>query len=478
MVFGIPQMITLLKKDQVKVFVDREGNEFTDMDANTLHELEMAAGVARGQNPNDSFNGSSSLEPSPPKRFPGDTAPPPPSSGPPTESSNESPAKRLGLFSNPSPVKPVSPAGRRHTLAVPSRGNGDGVPLFPLGSFSPQKKTSVVPAADMNETKEEPESQPHASTTSAAAAAANPQGAPINAWNGSAGNYNEASAASASMGVGAQFFARPDQSAATTQFSLQLWLQQLLEQNDLLREQLGLPQHKKSRAKTMDLIFSPEPLNVSGINFLIHFAEELAAENMSMQRLVQQGGGGADAKDRRGGSPSKYKQRNSVMETQDAANRKMSTFPGDLTKRIANTPATPEISEAVRKQSTFASTITPGAQLASPSPDSAGAQGTPATMQPLSKRALGYADDQGTMPNLQEKPREPIESRRFPELSRLQSVSKVPSSNRLMVDGDSSVKVGTDPPSSNQIETSIKHDKLEKRQKYARRMYSMTGVPK
>lgn len=484
MIYGIPQVVTLLKKDNVKIFVDRAGNEFTDMDAETLNQLEMASGIARGQD--------SSLE-SPQKRFPSNGAAPASSSGPPPTAGSgaESPASRLAAFSSTSPVKPVSPAGRRHTVAVPSKADVDRLPLFPLGPFTPLKTTtSVTPGADANETKEEPESQSNASPSAAASGTVTISVPDANPRPVSSGNNNDpAQAALASMGIGAQFFARPDQSAATTQFSLQLWLQQLLEQNDVLREQLGLPQHKKSRAKTMDLIFSPEPLNVSGINFLIHFAEELSAENMSMQRLIQQGGISAtesDNKDRRSStSPSKFKQRNNEIETQSAAvNRKMSSFPGDLSKRMSMAPTNPDDSPAssTRKQSTLSSTVLPGSQLAAPpigTPDSPASKRASIAMQPLSKRALGYADDKGTMPTLQEKPREPIESRRFPELPRPQSASRVPSSSRLTVaDGDSSIKKSAESPALNQVETSIKHDKLDKRQKYARRMYSMTGVPK
>ena len=81
----------------------------------------------------------------------------------------------------------------------------------------------------------------------------------------------------------------PDESPATMQFNLQMWIRNLMATNDSLRQQLGLPLHVKSARKINELVNSTHALSVSEINSLVQHAQDLSDENSSLQRLVDSG---------------------------------------------------------------------------------------------------------------------------------------------------------------------------------------------
>lgn len=77
-----------------------------------------------------------------------------------------------------------------------------------------------------------------------------------------------------------------EDSAASVQFNLQMWIQGLITANDLLRQQLGIPIHVKSTRKVHNLMSVTHPLSVSEINLLVVYAQEMTDENAGLQRLL------------------------------------------------------------------------------------------------------------------------------------------------------------------------------------------------
>ena len=310
--------------------------------------------------------------------------------------------------------------------------------------------------------------------------------------------------------IGSPIGMKPDASVATTQFSLQMWLQQLLADNEALRSELEMPTQKKSHMKTMELVTSSHQLNTSGINHLISFAEELTEENMSMQRLLQSGINYASPSTHRdkthsSSRNSKHSQRQDRLKQKDDSfdasmggsyRQSVSHTAPDMSRKLSHLISSyapemnrtaPQTAVPTRPQSAVTSgrreaastiaslmglrpdgTLDPMRHIPSeydPDPNSAGLT---VNMTPLQGAALGYPD----------RPQSAVVS------------SKTRRRNAVSTLDDKNVSSGERPQSApverseiysskpNQLSESLKHDKLEHRKKYARRMYSMQSVNK
>lgn len=242
--YGIPSLCLIYKTKVAKVYVDERGNE--------IEHFERRYRQPRS----DRSNGSDDRPASPKdRRHSIEGKPERPSSA----------GSRRGSTESAVVVRPSS-AERRHTVHPGALAAVKPAPVA-MSPLSGLKSNELPGLQNATERKAESDSKPLPPLPASTGAPAGSRGA-----------------------VGSAHREGDDDSQASIQFNLQMWIQSLITANDMLRQQLGIPAHVKSTRKVHDLMAATHPLAVSEINLLVTYAQEMTEENASLQRLLDSGG--------------------------------------------------------------------------------------------------------------------------------------------------------------------------------------------